>query len=101
MSTREALLNFPKDTSDESLTAAWHALVHYEADEDLRLRDELYKEEQNDYLEFISDTLAKGQDLPDNIINNYKKYYKSAVIPHEKNTHGFLKGFMKFLNIKE
>ena len=53
---REAILNFPKDTEDKSIQAAFHALVHYEADEDLRARDELYREEQDDYLEFISAT---------------------------------------------
>ena len=45
-SVREALMLYPKDTTDESLVAAYHALIHYEADEDLRRRDELYKEEQ-------------------------------------------------------
>ena len=36
---REAMLAYPKDTEDESLIAAYHALIHYEADEDLRNRD--------------------------------------------------------------
>ena len=51
---REAMLAYPKDTEDESLIAAYHALIHYEADEDLRNRDPLYKEEQDDYIEFFS-----------------------------------------------
>ena len=53
LSVREALLAYPKDTQDESLIAAYHALIHYEADEDLRNRDALYKEEQDDYIEFF------------------------------------------------
>ncbi len=97
---REAILRFPKDTDDKSIHAAYHALVHFEADEDLRKRDELYKEEQDDYLEFISNVLEKGEDLPENIIRNYEKYYEYANIPHENNTKGFFRGFLRFLNIK-
>lgn len=62
---REALLKYPKDTEDESLIAAYHALIHYEADEDLRNKDSLYKEEQDDYIEFLSYTLERGEDLPE------------------------------------
>lgn len=98
---REAILNFPRDTNDKSIDAAYHALVHYEADEDFRRRDEIYKDEQDDYLEFISQVLERGKDLPDNIINNYEKYYSCANIPHENNTKGFLKSFLRYLNIKE
>lgn len=98
-SVREALLAYPRDTSDESLIAAYHALIHYEADEDLRLRDALYKEEQDDYIEFLSYTLDKGEDLPANIIENYKKFYDTAPILHQNNIHGFFKGFWKSLNI--
>ncbi|MDR1168906.1 MAG: hypothetical protein LBK53_08495 [Heliobacteriaceae bacterium] len=99
ISAREAVLRFPKDSADKSIEAAYHALVHFEADEDLRRRDPLYKEEQDDYVEFISHLLEKGEDLPDNIINIYEEYYESANIPHENNSKGFWKSFMKFLNI--
>lgn len=96
---REAMLKYPKDTQDESLIAAYHALVHYEADEDIRARDLLYKEEQDDYIEFLAQTLESGSDLPQNIIANYKNFYDSAPILHEKSFKGFLKGFWKNLNI--
>lgn len=98
-SVREALLLFPKDTEDESLIASYHALIHYEADEDLRRRDSLYREEQDDYIEFLSHILEKGEDLPRNIIENYKQYYDSAPILHNNNTAGFVKSFWKNLNI--
>ena len=101
MCVREAILKFPCDTEDKSIHAAYHALVHYEADEDLRNRDNLYREEQDDYLEFLSNLLENGEDLPENIIQNYEKYYECANIPHEKNARGFFKGFFKFLNIKD
>lgn len=97
---REAILNFPRDTEDTSIQAAYHALVHYEADEDLRCRDEVYREEQDDYLEFLADVMERGEDLPQNIIKNYETYYACANIPHEENSKGFLKSFFRFLNIR-
>ncbi len=99
MSVREATVKFPDDRSDKSISSAFHALIHFEADEDLRASDPLYREEQDDYLEFIANTLNRGDDLPDNVINNYDKYYKEAEIPHSKNTKGFWKSFFRFLNI--
>lgn len=99
ISVREAMFAYPKDTEDESLIAAYHALIHYEADEDLRNRDSLYKEEQDDYIEFLSYILEREEDLPQNIIANYKQYYDSAPILHKNNPQGFLKSFWKILNI--
>ena len=101
LSVKDAMLKYPKDTKDESLIAAYHALIHYEADEDLRAKDELYKEEQDDYIEFLAYTLASGDDLPKNIIENYKNFYDSAPVLHEKNVKGFFKGFWKNLNVKD
>ncbi len=97
---REALLKFPPDTKDKSVQAAFHALIHFEADEDLRRRDILYKEEQDEYLEMISQILETGEDLPDNIIKNYEKYYKEANIPHSNNAAGNIKRFFRFLNLE-
>lgn len=96
---REALLKFPPDTKDKSIQAAFHALVHFEADEDLRRRDIMYKEEQDEYLEMISQILESGEDLPDNIIKNYEKYYKEPNIPHADNAAGKVKGFFRYLNL--
>ena len=96
---REAILQFPHDTEDKSIHAAYHALVHYEADEDLRKRDDVYREEQDDYLEYISDTLINGEDLSQNIIDNYENYYPCANIKHKEDTKGFLKSFFRYLNI--
>lgn len=96
----EAVKNFPFDTGDKSIDAAYHALVHYEADEDLRRRDILYREEQDGYLEMISQTLERNENLPDNIIRNYEKYYTEANIPHRHDKAGSIKSFLRFLNIK-
>ncbi len=96
---REAINQFPHTVEDESIQAAYHALVHYEADEDLRRRDLLYKEEQDDYLIMIAEILEKDEDLPFNIINSYKEFYKSANIPNTQDFKGKLKSFFKMLNV--
>ena len=101
LSVREAMLRYPKDTQDESLIAAYHALIHYEADEDIRARDNLYRQEQDYYIEFIANILDMGENLPQNIIDNYKQLYDYAPIMHKKNLFGFFKSFWKSLNIKE
>ena len=61
---REALKKFPKDVKDASIKSAYHALIHREADEDLRRRDLLYRDEQDSYLEQIARTLQRGSELP-------------------------------------
>ncbi len=96
---REAINQFPHNTEDESIQASYHALVHFEADEDLRKKDLLYKEEQDDYLMMLADTLNNGDDLPFNIINSYKEFYKSANIPNSNDWKGKLKSFFKMLNV--
>lgn len=96
---REAINQFPHEHEDESVQAAYHALVHYEADEDLRKRDLLYKEEQDSYLMMIAEILENDEDLPFNIINSYKEFYKSANIPNGSDWKGKLKSFFKMLNV--
>lgn len=100
MTVGQAVKIYPFDTGDKSLEAAYHALVHYEADEDLRRRDILYREEQDEYLEMIAYTLEKGENLPDNIIRNYELYYSPESIPHKHDRQGAVKSFLRFLNIK-
>ena len=101
LSVKQAVLNYPKDIKDDSLIAAYHALIHYEADEDLRIRDPLYKEEQDEYLEFLAYILSKGEDLPKNIIENYRNFYDTAPILHNKGLKGFIKSFWKNLNVRD
>ena len=97
---REAINQFPHpESEDESIQASYHALVHFEADEDLRKRDILYKDEQDSYLMMLSEILDKGEDLPFNIINSYKEYYKVANIPNTNDFKGKLKSFFKMLNV--
>ena len=99
MCAREAVLSFPKDSADPTLKTAYHALVHFEADEDFRKRDLLYKDEQDDYLEFLAIILESGEALPSNIIQGYDKYYKNSQTPYSKGVKGLIKSLCRFLNV--
>ncbi|MBO5947224.1 hypothetical protein J6Q66_00130 [bacterium] len=99
-SVKDALLKFPKNVDDASIIAAWHALSHYEADEELRAKDNDYKTEQDEFLEFIAFSLRDNKDLPINIINAYADYYGDMPIADNKSLKGKLIKFFRFLNIK-
>ena len=101
LSVQKALTMFPAEVNDKSVIAAFHALLHYEADEDIRKRDLLYKDEQDDYLTLIYQTLENGESLPANIILNYEKYYKQANIPKPDNFKFNLSRFWRFLNLNK
>ncbi len=96
---KDAILRFPKDINDSSIKTAYHALIHHDADEDLRRRDLDYKEEQDDYLEFIAEILQMGNALPKNIIKSYDKYYKNIQTPHSESMKGLIKSLCRFLNV--
>ena len=64
---REAIKLFP-ESKDRNIECAYHALVHYAADEEMRYKDIEYREAQDDYLEFLAQTLSEGKALPKNII---------------------------------
>ncbi len=96
---REALKKFPKDVKDSSIKSAYHALVHREADEDLRRRDLLYRDEQDSYLEQLARTLQRGSELPKNIIKNYNKYYREMKINRSSTFKNLVNRICKFLNV--
>lgn len=96
---REAIKLFP-ETRDKNIECAYHALVHYEADEEIRLKDIEYREAQNDYLESIAQTLESGKDLPKNIIDEYKPYYTGTANLWDNTMQGFWKEFLRFINIR-
>lgn len=95
---REAIKLFP-ETKDRSIECAYHALVHYASDEEMRYLDIEYREAQDDYLEFIAQTLSEGKSLPKNIIDEYKPFYKGTAMPWHKGVKGFLKEFLRAINI--
>ena len=95
----EAVRNFPFDTGDKSLEAAYHALVHREADEDLRRRDLNYRDAQDSYLEQLAQTLEQGKELPKNIIKNYNQYYRDIQINQTDFMKKLVKRLCKFMNV--
>ena len=95
---REAIKCFPK-TKDVNIECAYHALVHYAADEEMRYMDIEYREAQDDYLEFIAQTLSAGKWLPRNIIHEYKPYYKGTARLWQNGIKGFVDEFLRFINI--
>ena len=80
---REAIKLFP-ETKDKNIECAYHALVHYAADEEMRYMDIEYREAQDDYLEFLAQTLSAGKDLPKNIIEEYKSNGKISDKDYDK-----------------
>ena len=94
---REAILLFP-ETNDKNIQCAYHALVHFEADAEMRYKDIEYREAQNDYLEYLAQTLVEGKYLPQNIISDYEQYYKGVAKPWQNGIKGFFKEFLRFIN---
>jgi len=96
---RVALLKFPTDLRDRNIMAVYHALIHYEADEDIRKKDIEYKEEQDEYLEFLAETMERGENLPLNIIEKYNEYYTDIPLPDSNSVRSVIKSLCKFLNV--
>lgn len=77
---QEALNMFPIDKNDINIKCAFDALMHREADEDLRKKISGYKELQDDLLETIANILKQNHKLPQNIIARYNKYHQTDLI---------------------
>lgn len=95
----DALKKFPKDSNDDSVNTCFHILVHFESDEDLRKRDKLYKETQDDFLVETAEILLSGNSLPLNIINEYKQFYQNDLIYKKMTKENILKRLGKFINL--
>ena len=78
LSVREALLKFPKNCDDTCCAVAWHAIMHFEADEDIAAADLLFRDVQVDFLEGLYNIMVEGGDLPENLIAEYNKYHKNV-----------------------
>ncbi len=97
---REGLLLFPKYAlKDQSIQAAWHALCHYEADEDMKASDPEYVKEQVSLLEMIAFEFKDGKDLPVNIIEGYQDFYDEALVAPEKGIDGIIARICRFINL--
>lgn len=93
---REAIKLFPAEVYDPSVISAWHALVHFEADEDYKKRDPEYAEEQENFLEMIAFAMQKGEPLPQNILEIYSEYHDEALIPRKTGVLSWLKSLLRF-----
>lgn len=96
---REALLKFPKNCEDKAIAVAWHALVHFEADEDIAKADVLFKDIQVDFLEGLYNILSQGHDLPENLIRGYNKYHNNVDTVNSAGREYFWHEMKKNLNI--
>ena len=94
---REALEQFPCEIEDNSLQCAWHALVHFEADEDFRKKDIEYAQEQDNYLESLAIMLQNGESLPKNVIEEYNKYYDPVIKSETKTILSKIKSVFRFI----
>ncbi len=76
----DALALFPDDKNDINIKCAFDALMHREADEDIRKSTAGYKELQDDLLETIANILKENNTLPKNIVERYLKYHGDDII---------------------
>ena len=99
ISVLQALKSFPDNSSDLSVNTCFHILVHYEADEELRNKDKLYKETQDEFVVSVAETLLKGESLPVNIIDEYKVFYESDLIYKKNSKENIIKRLRRIINL--
>lgn len=94
-----ALELFPKDKTDINLKCAFDALMHREADEDLRAKELDYAQVQDEFLLDLASILKENQKLPQNIIEQYQKYHSDNLIGEwDKPLKSILKNFKRMIN---
>ena len=99
ISVEQALLLFPQDNNDVNIKCVFDALVHREADEDLRLKIEGYKEIQDEFLLNLADILKDNLSLPKNIVEEYLKFHQDNLIPdNSKNFKNVLNKLKRNIN---
>jgi len=98
-SVLRAVSDFPKNIPDDSVNVCFHILMHLEADEDIRKEDNIYREEQDEFILQVASFLQAGEDIPINIINEYNDFYKETLIYPEINRHTVISRLKKFINI--
>jgi len=94
----DAVKYFPKNVEDVSLKIAWHALLHYDADEEIRAENPDYAQEQIRYIELLAKILVQGKELPANMLDDYENLYSDTILPKNYNWWGKLKEVFRFLN---
>ncbi len=99
ISVSEALKIFPREIDDPSVKTCFHILVHFESDEDLRKKDPLYKETQDEFIVETAETLLKGESLPVNIIKEYQDFYGNDLFYRKMTKENILKRLGKIINL--
>ena len=95
----KALSSSPKEKNDINIKCAFDALVHREADEELRVKIKDYAEVQDEFLYSIANILRQNERLPQNIIEQYQKYHTENLIGEwDKPLKGVLKNFKRMIN---
>ncbi|MBQ8848503.1 MAG: hypothetical protein IJ003_06120 [Candidatus Gastranaerophilales bacterium] len=99
ISVQTALSKFPSDRNDINLKCAFDAILHLEADEDVRNNDSEYAMLQDETLRFIAECFKDNQTLPKNMIKNYLNEHDSDLtgeyLPFIKSV---LKNFKRMIN---
>ena len=99
ISTSSALSNFPHTADDINIKCAFDALVHREADEDLRNKIRDYAQTQDDFLIDICKFLKNNEDLPRNIIEEYLKYHSDNLLSEDdKGIKSIFKKLKRMIN---
>jgi len=98
ITVQEAIKSYPQGIKDESAECAFHAILHYEADEDYRKHDPDYFEEQKNYLEYIANLFRQDEDLPSNIIDEYRKYYETPPLMSKKGIMYTIKSLFRLIH---
>ena len=93
----EAIQKFPKDIDDISVKIAWHAIIHFDSDEDIRKKDNLYAHEQMLYIESLAKILLEGNPLPENILSEYEDLYQETILPKKVTFKEYLKSVFRFI----
>ena len=99
ITVQEALSKFPKDKDDLNIKCAFDALMHREADEDLRKSVKGYAQIQDNFLSDIAEAFKQNKTLPQNIINQYLKYHTDDIISDgDDNFKTFMQKVKRIIN---
>lgn len=94
---KEFVQEFPAYNTDESLECAYHAVLHYDSDDEYRKNDIEYATEQINHLKHIADLLENNESLPVNMIEEYRQYYEKVPILSPKGFKNILKNLFKMI----
>ena len=99
ITVNQALSSFPKEKNDINIKCAFDALMHREADEELRASEAGYSDVQDEYLADLANILKENQKLPQNIIAQYQKYHSDNLMGEwDKPLKSILKNFKRMIN---